>query len=169
MNTARAAGSSPSGGEAEPPWWLTGTSSSAQTAQIGSYVCEYSSGIPLPGGAPGRRMPPVRPASLVRRISRTASSTSLRRICATPARRPGASAQNSASQRLCARSPAQRCSNSSRVGAGAIREAEGKNGGMVLGKTTSATIPSVSSSRNRRPEFQLRSAVSASRSSYGLT
>jgi hypothetical protein len=38
MKTARAAGSSPRGGEAEPAWWFTGTPSSAQTAQIGSYV-----------------------------------------------------------------------------------------------------------------------------------
>ena len=64
MKTARAAGSSPSGGEAEPPWWLTGTSSSAQTAQIGSYVCEYSSGTGEPGGTPGSRMPRIEPGSV---------------------------------------------------------------------------------------------------------
>ena len=133
MKTARAAGSSPSGGDAEPPWWLTGTPSSAQTAQRGSYVSEYSSGSPEPGGVPGSRIPPVRPAARDLRISRTASSTSLSRICATPARRPGAAAQKSASQRLWARSPAQRCSYSSRDGAGAISEALGKNGGMVFG------------------------------------
>ena len=63
MKTARAAGSSPSGGEAEPAWWFTGTSSSAQTAQIGSYADEYSSGRPEPGGVPGSRRPPVSPAS----------------------------------------------------------------------------------------------------------
>lgn len=83
--------------------------------------------------------------------------------------RPGACAQKSASQRLWARRPAQRCSYSAREGAGAISEAEGKKGGMVLGKTTSATMPSASSSARRRAEFQLRSAVSARRSSYGLT
>ncbi len=55
------------------------------------------------------------------------------------------------------------------MGAGAIREPDGKNGGMVFGKTTSATIPSCSSSAIRRAEFQFRSAVSATRSSYGLT
>lgn len=114
-------------------------------------------------------MPPVRPAAFVRRISCTAASTSLRRICATPARRPGASAQKSASQRLWAWSPAQRIVYSAAVGGCAIREALGKNGGMVLGKTTSATMPSASSSARRRAEFQLRSAVSARRSSYGFT
>lgn len=169
MYTARAAGSSPRGGDAEPAWWLTGTPSSAQTAQIGSYVDEYSSGSPEPGGVPGSSNPPRRPASTAHRISWTASWTSLRRIWKTPARRPGAAAQKSASQRLWARRPAQRRRNSSAVGAGAIREPDGKNGGMVFGKTTSATMPSSSSSAIRRPEFQFLSAVSASRSSYGLT
>lgn len=169
MKTARAAGSSPRGGEAEPPWWLTGTPRSAQAAQIGSYAVEYSSGRPEPGGVPGSSRPPVRPASADRWISSTARPTSFRRIWKTPARRPGAAAQKSASQRLWARSPAQRCSNSAAVGAGAIRDAEGKKGGTVFGKTTSATMPSSSSSARRRPEFQFRSAVSARRSSYGLT
>ncbi len=136
---------------------------------MGSYASEYSSGTVEPGGTPGSRTPPVSPASRVRRISSTAASTSLRRICATPARRPGASAQKSAIQRLCAWSPAQRSSYSAAVGGCAIREAFGKKGGMVLGKTTSATMPSASSSASRRREFQLRSAVSARRSSYGLT
>ena len=45
------------------------------------------------------------------------------------------------------------------VGGGAVTsEPLGKNGGMVLGKTTSATMPSASSSAMRRSEFQLRSA-----------
>ncbi len=148
---------------------MTGTSSSSHTAQIGSYTAEYSSGTDEPGGTPGSRMPPVRPASRVRRISFTAASTSFSRIWTTPARRPGASAQNSASQRLCAWSPAQRIVYSAAVGGWAISEALGKNGGMVLGKRTSATMPSASSSDSRRAEFQLRSAVSARRSSYGFT
>lgn len=50
-----------------------------------------------------------------------------------------------------------------------MSEADGKNGGMVFGKTTSATIPSRSSSSTRLSEFQFRSAVSASRSAYGFT
>ena len=57
----------------------------------------------------------------------------------------------------------------SAVGAVAVREPDGKNGGMVFGKTTSATMPSPSSSAVRRSEFQFLSAESASRSSCGLT
>ncbi len=61
---------------------------------------------------------------------------SWRVIWAMPARRPGASAQKSASQRLWACSPAQRRSASAAVTAGgwAVREVLGKNGGTVFGK-----------------------------------
>ena len=79
--------------------------------------------------------------------------------CAMPARRPGASAQKSAIQRLCACSPAQRASRSPALAGGgwSPRLALGKNGGTVLGKMTSATMPSDSSSVSRRFESQLRS------------
>ena len=80
----------------------------------------------------------------------SASSTSFSRICATPARRPGAAAQKSASQRLCACSPAHRCSYSAAVGAGVTSAPDGKNGGIVFGNSTSATMPSASSSASAR-------------------
>ena len=95
-------------GDAPPPWWLMTTSSSAHAAQIGSYSDECSCGTGAPGGTPGNRIPPVRPASLAQRISPTASSTSFSMIWAMPARRPGASWQKSTIQRLCAFSPAHR-------------------------------------------------------------
>ena len=65
-------------------------------------------------------------ASRAQWISRTASSTSFRQICAMPARRSGASAQKSASQRLCACSPAHRSSYSAVVGGRAIDDAGGE-------------------------------------------
>ena len=84
-----------------------------------------------------------------------------------PARRPGAAAQKSASQRLWARSPSQRRARSpaSAAGGWCTSEACGKNGGMVFGKITSATTPSASSSARRRSLSQLRPASSPSRSS----
>jgi len=80
-----------------------------------------------------------------------------------PARRPGAAAQKSASQRLCACSPAQRRSMSAVVTAGgwAVSEAFGKNGGTVLGKTTSPTMPSASCWELRISLSQLRSRRSS--------
>src|SRR4051812_45721844 len=45
-----------------------------------------------------------------------ASSTSFKKICPMPARRAGNRAHQSASQRLCARMPASRCSYSSGFG-----------------------------------------------------
>ena len=72
-------------------------------------------------------------ASLAQRISATAASTSWSRICAIPARRPGVSAQKSASQRLCAFSPSQRSSCSPALGGRAVRLLDGKNGGIGVG------------------------------------
>ena len=100
------------------------------------------------------------PLALAHSISRTDPSTSCSMIWAMPARRPGAWPQKSASQRLCARSPAQRRSRSPSVAPGGwcTSDTFGKNGGTVLGKTTSATTPSCPISRSRRSELQLRSA-----------
>lgn len=99
MKTARAAGSSPSGGEAEPAWWFTGTPSSAQAAQIGSYADEYSSGRPDPGRA-GQQQTAAeagvhRPADLLDRFVDVVQED-LEDARAPP----GAAAQKSASQRL---------------------------------------------------------------------
>ena len=90
-------------------------------------------------------------------------------IWAMPARRPGASWQKSTIQRLCAFSPAHRRSYSSGDGCGATRFPDGKNGGMVLGNSTSATTPSASSSAIRRLLLKLRSKSEPCRSSNGLT
>ncbi len=80
----------------------------------------------------------------------------LAKIWATPARRPGACAQNSASQRLWAWIPAHRRSYSDSVGGNATRLPSSKKGGTVLGNSTSAVIPSASFSASRRSESQLR-------------
>ena len=84
-----------------------------------------------------------------------------------PARRPGASAQKSAIHRLWACRPAHLAWRSAaEVGGGwSVSEALGKKGGMVFGKTTSATTPSASSSASRRVLSQLRSASGPFRSS----
>ena len=86
-----------------------------------------------------------------------------------PARRPGVSAQKSASQRLCAFSPSQRSSCSPALGGRAVRLLDGKNGGMVLGYSNSAARPSRLVSSRRRAESQLRYAVSPRRSAKGFT
>ena len=100
------------------------------------------------------------PFCLAHSISFTDASTSWSMIWAMPARRPGAWPQKSASHRLCACSPAHRLARSPSVAPGGwfTRETLGKNGGIVLGKITSATTPSASISRSRRSELQLRSA-----------
>jgi hypothetical protein len=112
-------------------------------------------------------MPPASPFSFAQRTSSTARSMSCSRIWATPARRPGVAAQKSASQRLWAWSPAQRRSRSPDVAGGGwfSSEGAGKNGGIVLGKMTSPTMPSASSSASRRSLSQLRLAFSSRRSS----
>ena len=56
----------------------------------------------------------------------------------------GARRTKSTSQRLWARMPARRCSYSSGLGGRANSTKLGKNGGTVLGKTTSPTMPSAS-------------------------
>ena len=61
-----------------------------------------------------------------------------------PARRSGNSPHQSTSQRLWARMPASRWSYSSGLGGWANSTKLGKNGGTVLGKTTSPTMPSAS-------------------------
>ena len=86
-----------------------------------------------------------------------------------PARWNGASAQKSASQRLCAWRPAQRSAKSAALGGGAVMAEAGKNGGTVLGNTTSPTMPSAASSRRRRALSQFWSASGPSRSPNGLT
>ena len=95
-------------------------------------------------------------AVAAQRTSATASSMRLAKIWATPARRPGAWAQKSASQRLWAWMPAQRRSYSASVGGRATRLPSSKKGGTVLGKSTSAVMPSASFSARRRSESQLR-------------
>lgn len=120
-------------GPALPPWWLTTTPASAHAAHSGSQCSAYSGGMPVPGAIPGSNTPPRRPSLAICATSATASSKSPSRICPTPARRSGDSEQKSASQRLWARSPAQRSSSSRAVsGGGAARLACGKNGGTVL-------------------------------------
>ena len=64
--------------------------------------------------------PPRRPCSLIHLTSSIASSMSLTKIWPMPARRSGNWPQKSSSQRLCARTPARRCSYSS--GFGGARE-----------------------------------------------
>ncbi len=92
---------------------------------------------------------------MAQRISATVSSTSSMNSCAAPKRRPGAASQKSLSHRLWAWRPAQRRSYSSRVrGPGAASSPFGKNGGVVLGNTTSATMPSLSSASKRLFESQ---------------
>ena len=100
--------------------------------------------------------PPRSPCSWIQRTSSIASSTSFRKIWPMPARRSGKRPHQSASQRLWARMPARRCSYSSGLGGRAKRMKLGKNGGTVLGNTTSATTPSASSSEKRRSSSQLR-------------
>ena len=119
--------------------------------------------------AAARRRSARRPCA--QRISSTAASTSCSRICAMPARRPGAAAQKSASQRLCACRPAQRSSRSpaSAAGGWCTSDAFGKNGGIVFGKMTSATMPSASSSRRRRSSPSCARRRSPWRSSYGFS
>ena len=101
-------------------------------------------------------MPPRNPCSLIQRTSLIASSTSLRKTWPMPARRSGNRAHQSAIQRLWARMPASRCSNSSGRGGRANSTKLGKNGGTVLGNTTSPTMPSASRSLLRRSSSQLR-------------
>ena len=86
-----------------------------------------------------------------------------------PARRSGCVEHHSASHRLWARRPARRSSNSAAPGEVATSPPIGKNGGMVLGYTTSATTPSASRSAVRRALSQFRSASSRSRSPNGFT
>jgi hypothetical protein len=64
--------------------------------------------------------------------------------------------------------PARRSSNSSGVGAGAITTPVGKNGGTVLGNTTSAATPSASRSALRRSLSQFRVRPSSWRSRNGF-
>ena len=65
------------------------------------------------------------PASAAHSTSATAASTSCSMIWTIPSRRPGAAAQKSASQRLWARSPAQRSSRSPSVAPGTCTFSEG--------------------------------------------
>ena len=85
------------------------------------------------GGTGVTRMPPRSPASAAHVVSAMASSTSLRKTWAIPARRCGYSAHQSASHRLCALIPARRSSYCSGVGGRVITTPVGKNGGTVLG------------------------------------
>src|SRR5262249_38579423 len=155
-------------GEPLPEWWLIGTPSSSHADHSRSYTGSASGERSESSGRPGSKTPPRSPASLMVRTSRTASSTSLRKICPTPARRSGACAHQSASQRLWARIPASRRSNALAEGGRATSEAEGKNGGTVFGKITSPTMPSASSSAMRRSWSQFRVRPSRCRSPNGF-
>ena len=70
----------------------------------------------MSSGTPGMSTPPRRPCSRAQRTSAIAASMSLTNTCAMPARRSGWFAHQSASQRLCARRPAQRSSRSAGLG-----------------------------------------------------
>ena len=85
-----------------------------------------------------------------------ASSMSFRKIWPMPARRSGNSSHQSTSHRLWARMPARRCWYSSGGGGLAKSTKLGKNGGTVLGKTTSPTMPSASCCELRISLSQLR-------------
>ena len=80
------------------------------------------------------RTPPISPWSAIQCTSSTASSMLLSRICPMPARRPGKRAHQSASQRLCARRPASRCSYSSGVGTLLTKTAAGEERRNGVGK-----------------------------------
>ncbi len=88
-----------------------------------------------------------------------------------PARRPGACAQKSTIQRLCAWRPAHRSSYSASVGGIATRLELGKNGGIVFGNRISATMPSASRSRRRSSlsQFFERCAWLRCKSANGLS
>ena len=106
---ARAASWSPKSGRPLPACTLRTTSRSSHRSHNGSYTGSQSGASAEFGATFGSRIPPKTfMFSLAQRTSASASSTSLRKICASPARRPGAAAQKSASQRLCAWRPAQR-------------------------------------------------------------
>jgi hypothetical protein len=65
-----------------PEWWVTGMFSSWHVAQIGSYTDDDNGSIHgVSGDAPGSSTL-LMPWSLHQRMSFTASSTSLRKICA---------------------------------------------------------------------------------------
>ena len=80
---------------------------------MGSYVGEYKGSNGESGGAPGTKIPPLKPLSNAHLISSTEPLTSPRKICATPARLSGASETKSANQRLWALKPAHLFSKSS--------------------------------------------------------
>jgi hypothetical protein len=71
-----------------------------------------------------------------------------------PARRSGASAQKSTSQRLCARIPSSQSGKSATEGFPQIKTLVRKNGGTVFGKMISPAIPSLSMSRPRSASSQ---------------
>ena len=133
-------------------------SRSSSAAQSGSYDrSKYGLSQVTSGAKFGSSTPPRRPWSLIQRASATASSRSLTKIWPIPARRSGHSATKSTSHRLWARMPARRCRYSSPSrGGGAKSTKLGKNGGIVFGKSTSATTPSDSMSDHLRSESQLR-------------
>ena len=85
-----------------------------------------------------------------------------------PARRSGKRPHQSASHRLWARMPARRAGNCSSVGGRAKRMKLGKNGGTVLGNTTSPTMPSASRSPLRFSSSQLRMRPPSWRSRKGF-
>ena len=95
MSAAKPGGSY--GGTPEPPCWLIGNPTSTHAAQIGSSAGSKKN-LP-PGRRAGIIIPPS-PCSLAQRMSSTARSMSSKDTSAWPARRPGVSAQKSASQRL---------------------------------------------------------------------
>ena len=119
-------------------------------------------------GRPGAgcRREPGSPAHAPRRPR---ASTSLRKIWAMPARRPGAR-RRSRPASGCGRAarPTRRSRSSGVAGGWAMSRPVGKNGGTVFGKITSATRPSASSSAKRRSLSQLRVRPSPCRSWNGL-
>ena len=122
----------------------------------------------MSSGTPGMSTPPRSPCACAQRTSAIAASMSLTNTWAMPARRSGWFAHQSASQRLCARSPAQRSSRSAGLGGRATSAPVGKNGGTVFGNTISATWPSASRSAMRRSSSQLRLRLLPCRSRNGF-
>ena len=94
------------GGPTAIEWRCTGICSSRTPPRTGRGGVRRGSRAGTCGRTGSAR--PSGRASFAQRTSAIASSTSLRNTCASPARRPGAWAQKSTSQRLWACTPAQR-------------------------------------------------------------
>ena len=125
-----------------PLWWLIGMSSSSHSRPDRLVLGRDHGGSAASGGTPGSRMPPNSPARAPSGSRRRRRRRRCRKICAMPARRPGASSQKSASQRLCALQPGPAQLVLAAAGAPRCSLPEGRTAGSVFGNSTSATTPS---------------------------